>query len=163
MLSHLRSAARLVVKKDTFATRIPPENKKIFAQKYWPEVRYIKGRRCQRWHYKYNIKHQPSVAPRGQPKSNHTYIEEAKALSDKSITTLAKRLDISKEMFFLLFQSLFWDLMLCCKYRGHWHTGRRQKCTVDMLWTLCAQFKKGKKSVWTHNSGALKGSALAFF
>ena len=28
VLSHLRSAARLVVKKDTFATRIPPEKGK---------------------------------------------------------------------------------------------------------------------------------------
>ena len=123
VLSHLRSAARLVVKKDTFATRIPPENKKIFAQKYWPEVRYIKGRRCQRWHYKHNIKHQPSVAPRGQPKSNHTYIEEAKALSDESITTLAKWLDISKEMFFFPFSkfvlrfNVVWQIQRSLTYR----------------------------------------------
>ena len=36
-----------------------------------------------------------------------------------------------------------------------------KKCTVDMLRALCAQFRKGKKNVLTHNSGALKGSALA--
>ena len=38
-----------------------------------------------------------------------------------------------------------------------------KKCTVDMLRALCAQFRKGKKNVWTHNSGALKGLAVAFF
>ena len=31
------------------------EKRKIFAQKYWPEGRYVKGGRCQRWHYRYNI------------------------------------------------------------------------------------------------------------
>ena len=124
--------------------------RKIFAQKYWPEVIYIKGRRCQRWHYKYNIKPQPSVATRGQPKSNHIYIEEAKALSDESITTFAKKLDISKESFFFLFQSLFWDLMLCGKYRGNWHTGWRQKMHCwYVAGTLCPIQEREEKCLDT--------------